>query len=89
MYSTEQVEQLVLYPDEACRDTGLAQAIVNVTFLPCPDGFVQSGDQCVCEKRLQTYTDQCIVGDEKTTSQKSLTQDFGSVTPTIVNLRQA
>ena len=65
MYSTEQVEQLVLYPDEACRDTGLAQAIVNVTFLPCPYGFVQSGDQCVCEKRLQTYTDQCIVGDEK------------------------
>ena len=65
MYSTEQVEQLVLYPDEACRDTGLAQAIVNVTFLPCPDGSVQSGDQCVCEKRLQTYTDQCIVGDEK------------------------
>ena len=51
MYSTEQVEQLVLYPDEDCRDTGLAQAIVNVTFLPCPDGFVQSGDQCVCENR--------------------------------------
>ena len=35
-----------------------------MTFLPCPVGFVQSGDECVCEDRLQRYTDQCTIGDD-------------------------
>ena len=65
MYSTEEQELLVIYPDETCRDTGLAKAVINVTFLPCPAGFSQSDDECICDERLQKYTDQCIIGDER------------------------
>ena len=65
MYSTQENEQLTIYPDESCRDTGVAIAVINVTFLPCPTGLVQSGDECVCEPRLQKYTNQCIFGDEE------------------------
>ena len=34
MYSTQNVEQLKIYPNGTCRDSGLAAAIVNITFLP-------------------------------------------------------
>ena len=64
LYSTETHEQLILYPDGPCRDTGLARAVVNVTLLPCPDAFTQSGEQCVCEERLQVYDVECVI-DEK------------------------
>lgn len=30
LYSTKTFEQLILYPDGPCRDTGLARAIINV-----------------------------------------------------------
>ena len=63
MYSTEQSEELVLYPDGPCRHTGLAQAVVNITFSDCPVGFMKSDDECVCEERLLKYTDLCIVKD--------------------------
>ena len=65
MYSTQENERLTIYPDKSCRDTGLAAAVINVTFLPCPTGTVQSGDECVCEPRLQKYTNRCIFGDEE------------------------
>ena len=65
MYSTQENERLTIYPDESCRDTGLAAAVINVTFLPCPTGTVQSGDECVCEPRLQKYTNECIFGDKE------------------------
>ena len=65
MYSTQENERLTIYPDKSCRDTGLAAAVINVTFLLCPTGLVQSGDGCVCEPRLQKYTNQCIFGEEE------------------------
>ena len=61
-YSTEKRDQLILYPNGPCRDTGLARAVINVTLLPCPHAFNQSRFDCVCEKRLQTYAD-CFVDD--------------------------
>ena len=66
MYSTQDNELLTIYPDKSCRDLGLAAALVNVTFLQCPRGFAISGDQCVCEERLQKYADQteCVIGDD-------------------------
>ena len=39
LYSNSDHGKLVLYPNGPCRDTGLAKAVVQVTFLPCPDGF--------------------------------------------------
>ncbi len=52
IYSTRSSEELLLYSDGPCRDTGLARAVVRVTVLPCPDAFSQSNEQCVCERRL-------------------------------------
>ena len=63
MYPTKDTEQLVLFPDKTCRDTGFAVVTVNVTFDDCPVGFMLSGDQCSCDKRLQKFTHQCIVGN--------------------------
>ena len=65
-YSTEEQEELKLYPEGgSCHDIGLAQAIINVTFLPCPDAFVQSNDECVCEERLQIYNAECTIFDDE------------------------
>ena len=63
-YSTEDTEGLVLYPDGPCCDTGLARAIVNVTFRPCPDGFSKYGEKCDCEERLHPYDAKCIIDDD-------------------------
>ena len=76
MYSTEITDQLVIFPDQTCRDTGLAVVTVNVTFEDCPVGFVFSGDQCTCEERLQKYTDQCIIGDDKNYISKKFNDRF-------------
>ena len=63
LYSTQSQEELILYPDGPCRDTGLAKTVINVTLLPCPDGFTLSTEECVCEERLQDYAN-CTI-DEK------------------------
>ena len=64
LYSVRKTEQLTLYPDGPCRDTGLAKVIVNVTLLDCPDGFTQKEEECTCEERLQAYNATCIIGEE-------------------------
>ena len=66
LYSAEKQEQFILYPDGgSCHDTGMARAAINVTFLPCPDAFTLSGDQCVCEERLGSYGAECKISDQK------------------------
>ena len=65
MFSTEEIEVLKLYPNKSCRDTGLAVAVIEVTFLHCPIGFTKSGDQCICEERLRNYEVNCTVYDEE------------------------
>ena len=64
LYSSSESGKLELYPDGPCRDTGLAKAVIHVTFFPCPDGFSQQGEECACEKRLQKYGAQCINGKQ-------------------------
>lgn len=64
LYSTDSSEELVLYPDGPCRDSGVAKAVINVTLLPCPDGFDISGEKCVCAKRLQEYGADCVIDKE-------------------------
>ena len=61
LYSTENRGDLVLYPDGPCRDTGLNTANINITLLPCPDAFMQSGSKCVCEERLLKYSAVCVI----------------------------
>ena len=71
LYSTQDTDQLILYPNGPCRDTGVARAVVNVTFKPCPDGFMKSGDNCVCEEKLNEYNASCSINDNATISRKA------------------
>ena len=64
LYSTEDTEELILYLDGPCRDTGVAKATVNVTLLPCPDGFTKSNEECVCEERLRNYAAKCTIDND-------------------------
>ena len=65
MYYTESQEEIILYPDSgSCRDIGAAQAVIDVTLLPCPDPLILSDDYCICEERLQEYAECKIVDDE-------------------------
>ena len=70
LYSTQDTDQLILYPDGPCRDTGVARAVVNVMFKPCPDGFQKSGENCVCEEILNEYNANCTINDNPTISRK-------------------
>ena len=61
--SNKNSTSLVLFPDGPCRDTGMSRREITVNFLPCPDGFTLDGSECVCEERLQRYTNSCSVDD--------------------------
>ena len=63
LYSSNSGEELVLYPDGPCKDTGAARIVISVTLLPYPDGFTQSGELCTCEERLQPYHVNCTIAD--------------------------
>ena len=55
---------VTLFPDNGpCRDAGIGPILINVTFLPCPNAFVQNGSNCVCEERLQRFNALCIIDD--------------------------
>ena len=71
LYSTQDTDQLILYPDGPCRDTGVARAVVNVTFRQCPDGFMKSGENCVCEEILNEYNASCTINDNATISRQA------------------
>ena len=62
LYSTASYEELLLYPDGPCRDTGLAKTIIHVEILPCPDGFSESDVECVCDNRLREVAN-CTIND--------------------------
>ena len=65
LFSSNNFTILTLYPDGPCRDIGIARREIEVTFLPCPDGFMLSGSECICEERLQHFTTSCSVDDSK------------------------
>ena len=71
LYSTQDTDQLILYPDGPCRDTGVARAVVNVMFKQCPDGFMKSGENCVCEEILNKYNANCTINDNVTILKKA------------------
>ena len=71
LYSQYDYGEIELYPDGPCHHTGIAKAVIDVIFLPCPDGFSQLGEECVCEERLQRYGAQCIIREENLIYRKS------------------
>ena len=71
VYSNESREQVVLYPDGPCKDTGTARVVVDVTLIPCPDGFTQSGEICTCEDRLHNYPVNCTIADMPYSTKKT------------------
>ena len=55
LFNKNSTTTLVLFPDDGpCRDTRLSQRIIEINFLPCPDGFTLDGIECVCEDRSIT-----------------------------------
>ena len=65
LYSTKPQDELILYIDGGtCSDVGMAQVVIDVNFLSCPDGLTLSGDQCVCEERLNSYSAVCTIFDD-------------------------
>ena len=65
LYSTKEKEEVVLYPDGPCRDIGSARVVINLTLLPCPDGFaLASNGHCLCAERLQEYNISCTIDED-------------------------
>ena len=54
----------------------IAKAVVQVAFLPCPDGFRQRDEECVCDKRFEKYCAQCIIGKENNFIKRKKTDTF-------------
>lgn len=61
LFSTQKHEEVTLYPDVPCRDTGVARVVINATLLPW---FSQLDQSCVCEDRLQFYNADCIIDND-------------------------
>jgi predicted outer membrane repeat protein len=60
IYSIEEVEQVILYPEGLCTNSGQDRVTIHLTLLPCPDGFYPTQDgQCLCDLRLQEYNMIC------------------------------
>ena len=55
MYSSDSYGEIKLYPDGPCRRIGFSEVSIYVTFLPCPDGFTDSGEMCSCVENLRHY----------------------------------
>ena len=64
LFAEENNTVLALFPNNgSCGDFGIGRTEINVTFLPCPSGFNQTGSQCVCEDRLRQFNANCNVDD--------------------------
>ena len=56
--------QITLFPENGRCNSGdsiIGRLTLNVVFLPCPQGFVKNGSECICEERLQTFKALCNV----------------------------
>ena len=62
LFSEESTTLGTLFPDDdPCRNFGIGPTLINVTFLPCPNGFNLTGSECVCEERLHRFNASCNV----------------------------
>ena len=55
IFSVSETENIVMYAEGPCGNTGSASCTISVTFLQCPDGFQLYGDQCLCSSQLQCH----------------------------------
>ena len=63
LYSTKTYEKVTIFPKGPCQTMGQASTVLNVTFKPCPDAFIQSNEECVCENRLKQLDATCVIED--------------------------
>ena len=75
IFSRKLTETFKIYVDNSCGLEGTPLS-VNVTVLECPIGFTlsNSSNQCVCEERLQKYTNSCDISNLEVT--RPATDDF-------------
>ena len=67
-FSSQSSIQLIMYVDESCSslDGSLNLLTISVHLLPCPPAFTLSEITygCICEERLQKYTDSCNINSQ-------------------------
>ena len=68
IFSKRETEVIQLYAEGTCRAEGIPLS-VNVILLDCPIGFTlnSSTNQCVCDERLQRYTNSCNIDNGEIT----------------------
>ena len=64
IFTANEFVTLILFPDGPCRDSGISHREVNISSLSCPNGFIQDGHECVCDKRLNAFNATCDIDRE-------------------------
>ena len=72
IFSNRSTEMVKLYADGPCGQSGIPLSI-HVQLFDCPVGFMLSNSslQCVCEERLQNFTDRCHINNQTITRTRS------------------
>ena len=65
-FSSNSSENLVIYAEGPCKDLGISKKSLNIHFVPCPNGFVESTTAgCQCDPTLYPeYISNCSVDNE-------------------------
>ena len=63
LFGEVNTSRIDLLPVNSPCSSARTMASVDVTFLPCPDGFVLKGSECACDDRLQRFHTTCNVDD--------------------------
>lgn len=56
IYTAETSATLILKSDGPCINSQLSLLILNIDVVPCAQGFEQSEDRCICDRRLTDIT---------------------------------
>ena len=67
LYSKNEAETITLTAGKCSVVTLSLKTHINVTLLQCPEGFELSDSpvQCICNNRLQKYTNECTIHNQK------------------------
>ena len=67
LYSKNYTETITLTTGKCILVQPNLKRYINVTLLQCPEGFELLGSpaQCICQERLQAYTKDCTIDDQK------------------------
>ena len=69
VYSSRKTELITLFAEGPCMDSGGISTSLQlyVTLHDCPTGFMLSNANCICDKRLEKYTNICNIEDQTIT----------------------